>query len=265
MCSSYKQFYETERVTASGYAAICRDFTEREPQDIIDSLQACLPHGLVFLVMGVDGNIFALHRLFKYVTRLGCSRDDRIHNRIIGLHGDVGALSAYILPDELFHVSQERKATAEASIGLDFWEDENADPSGKVRPAVLVPPEYVGMVLTGRFTPDTLWDKLVSSIPQDQLKGTFIDWVNGARVDRSLALLEAPRPLKSDCFLSMQERIQEHVKSDLSEYPEASLENSGHRFNMFQVFPAASSEVPALPFAIRDNVVSHVSNGGNTA
>jgi hypothetical protein len=265
MCSSYKQFYETRRVTASGYESICRDFAEREPQDIIDSLQACLPHGLVCLVMGVDGNIFALHRLFKYVTRLGCPRDDRIHNRIIGLHGDVGALSAYILPDELFQVSQGRKATAEASSNLDFWEDENANPSStKVRPAVLVPPEYVGMVLTGRFTPDTLWDQLVSLIPQDQLKGPFIDWVNRARVDRRLALLEAPRPLNSDCFLSMRERIQQQMKSDLPEYPDANLEDSGHLLNMFQVLPAAAFEVPTLPFAIRDNVVSHVSDDGHT-
>jgi hypothetical protein len=194
-----------------------------------------LPSRFVFLVLGVDRSVLAVHRVHRDIA------DPR--REIIAFSGVEGALKCYTISRNLFaetvgrgdsigqlkktyNVKQSSKKATSASLTSTVGSIHAGVASFSIQGqenlttphAVLVPPRFVDKVLRSPIDPKSLL-KLAETVvtrKEQEKHGCFVNWVRRALTDGSGGLLPcATARLEGDYVRNLRTRL---LNSDLPYY-----------------------------------------------
>jgi Protein kinase domain len=223
MCSSYSEFYKASHVPDEWY----EKFVDLDPQEK-EHFGLHLPSRFVFLVLGVDGAVLAVHRVHRDIA------DPR--REIIAFSGVEGALKCYTISGNLFketvgrgnsigqlkekyeikhaggrsETSSSITGTAEVmDLSIQGQEDLTTPH------AVLVPPSFVDKVLRGPIDPKSLL-QLAETVEKEEKHGCFVNWVRRALTDESGGLIPCAAVRLEDDYVANFAKTQ--LKDDLPNY-----------------------------------------------
>jgi Protein kinase domain len=222
MCSSYSQFYKTSRLADELY----QKFIDLDPQEK-EQFGLHLPSRFVYLVLGVDGTVLAVHRLHRDIA------DPR--REIIAFSGVEGALKCYTISGHLFEETvgrcdsidqlkqkyeiKHRRATSSSITGTAAVVDLSMQGQEDLTTphAVLVPPCFVDRVLCGPVDPKSLL-KLVETVvtrKEQEKHGCFMNWVRRALTESGGLIPCACIRLDDDYVANF---VRRQLKDDLPDY-----------------------------------------------